>query len=56
MKGLADKPNCIIEILEGGLTLEDVFDGHIGNQALVSSICRAFMSWKSYRISFILAV
>ncbi|XP_026204720.1 antizyme inhibitor 1b [Anabas testudineus] len=34
MKGLADKPNYMIEILEGGVTLEDVFDGHIGNQAL----------------------
>lgn len=50
MKGLADKPNYMIEILEGGVTLEDVFDGHIGNQALVSSIYKAFKSWKSYRM------
>ncbi|XP_062291343.1 antizyme inhibitor 1-like isoform X2 [Scomber scombrus] len=35
MKGLADKPNYIIELLEGGVTLEDVIDGHICEQALV---------------------
>lgn len=40
MKGFADKPNYIIELLEGGVTLEDVIDGHICEQALVSSICR----------------
>ncbi|XP_029975843.1 antizyme inhibitor 1b isoform X1 [Salarias fasciatus] len=35
MKGLADKPNYIIELLEGGVTLEDVIDGHICEQTLV---------------------
>ncbi|XP_053189784.1 antizyme inhibitor 1b isoform X2 [Scomber japonicus] len=35
MKGFADKPNYIIELLEGGVTLEDVIDGHICEQALV---------------------
>lgn len=39
MKGLADKPSYIIELLEGGVTLEDVIDGHICEQALVSSAC-----------------
>ncbi|XP_034747970.1 antizyme inhibitor 1b [Etheostoma cragini] len=35
MKGLADKPGYIIELLEGGATLEDVIDGRICEQALV---------------------
>nr|XP_015832668.2 antizyme inhibitor 1 [Nothobranchius furzeri] len=35
MKGLPDKPNYIIELLEGGVTLEDVIDGHICEQAQV---------------------
>lgn len=35
MKGLADKPSYLIELLEGGVTLEDVIDGHIYEQALV---------------------
>ncbi|XP_069032875.1 antizyme inhibitor 1b [Embiotoca jacksoni] len=35
MKGLADTPSYIIELLEGGVTLEDVIDGHICEQALV---------------------
>nr|XP_020462519.1 antizyme inhibitor 1-like [Monopterus albus] len=35
MKGLTDKPSYIIELLEGGVTLEDVIDGHICEQALV---------------------
>ncbi|XP_026156404.1 antizyme inhibitor 1b [Mastacembelus armatus] len=35
MKGLTDKPNYIIELLEEGVTLEDVIDGHICEQALV---------------------
>lgn len=35
MKGLADKPSYIIDLLEGGVTLEDVIDGHIYEQALV---------------------
>nr|XP_046273666.1 antizyme inhibitor 1b [Scatophagus argus] len=35
MKGLVDKPSYIIELLEGGVTLEDVIDGHICEQALV---------------------
>lgn len=51
MKGLTDKPNCIIEILEGGVTLEDVFDGHIGNRALVSCTRMAFMRCKSDMIT-----
>lgn len=42
MKGLADKPSYIIELLEGGETLEDVIDGHIYEQALVSSAHRPF--------------
>lgn len=42
MKGLADKPSYIIELLEGGVTLEDVIDGHIYEQALVSSAHRPF--------------
>ena len=37
MKGLVDKPNHIIELQEGGVTLEDVIDGHICEQTLVSS-------------------
>uniref|UniRef100_A0A671UIH0 Antizyme inhibitor 1b n=1 Tax=Sparus aurata TaxID=8175 RepID=A0A671UIH0_SPAAU len=41
MKGLADKPSYIIELLEGGVTLEDVIDGHICEQALVEK--RAFV-------------
>lgn len=39
MKGLADKPSYIIELLEGGVTLEDVIDGHICEQALVGLAC-----------------
>lgn len=35
MKGLADNPSYIIELLEGGVTLENVIDGHICEQALV---------------------
>ncbi|XP_074543179.1 antizyme inhibitor 1b isoform X2 [Halichoeres trimaculatus] len=35
MKGLTDKPSYIIELLEGGVTLEDVIDGHICEQTLV---------------------
>lgn len=38
MKGLADKPSYTIELLEGGVTLEDVIDGHICEQTLVSFI------------------
>ncbi|XP_019905897.2 antizyme inhibitor 1b isoform X2 [Esox lucius] len=34
MKGLADQPNHIVELLEGGTTLEDVIDGHVQEQAL----------------------
>lgn len=36
MKGLADKPDYVIELLEGGVTLEDVIDEHICEQTLVS--------------------
>ncbi|XP_039978275.1 antizyme inhibitor 1b [Xiphias gladius] len=35
MKGLTDKPSYIIDLLEGGVTLEDVIDGHICEQTLV---------------------
>ncbi|KAF7669343.1 hypothetical protein LDENG_00196550 [Lucifuga dentata] len=35
MKGLADKPSYIIELLERGVTLEDVIDGHICERTLV---------------------
>ncbi|KAL0961705.1 hypothetical protein UPYG_G00330630 [Umbra pygmaea] len=35
MKGLADEPNHILELLGGGTTLEDVIDGHVQEQALV---------------------
>ncbi|XP_010771261.1 antizyme inhibitor 1b [Notothenia coriiceps] len=35
MKGLADNPSYIVELLEGGVTLENVIDGHICEQALV---------------------
>lgn len=46
MKGLADKPSYIIELLEGGVTLEDVIDGHICEQALVSSVVLSGLQWK----------
>ena len=36
MKGLADEPTYIIELLEEGVTLDNVIDGHIYEQALVS--------------------
>lgn len=36
MKGFTDKPSYMIELLEGGVTLRDVIDGHICEQALVS--------------------
>ncbi|XP_031709719.1 antizyme inhibitor 1b isoform X2 [Anarrhichthys ocellatus] len=35
MKGFVDKPSYIVELLEGGVTLDDVIDGHICEQALV---------------------
>ncbi|XP_072226105.1 antizyme inhibitor 1b [Leuresthes tenuis] len=35
MKGLVDKPSYNIELQEGGVTLEDVIDGHICEQTLV---------------------
>ncbi|XP_062342680.1 antizyme inhibitor 1-like [Osmerus eperlanus] len=34
MKGLADEPTYIIELLEEGVTLDNVIDGHIYEQAL----------------------
>lgn len=34
MKGFTDEPNYIVELLEGGTTLEDVIDNHIYEQAL----------------------
>ena len=45
MKGLTDKPSYIIELLGGGVTLEDVIDGHICEQALVSLACHLFNSF-----------
>lgn len=36
MKGFTDELNYIVELLEGGTTLEDVIDNHIYEQALVS--------------------
>lgn len=38
MKGLADQPNHMIELLEGDTTLEDVIDGHVYEQALVREL------------------
>lgn len=38
MKGFTDKPSYMIELLEGGATLDDVIDGHICEQTLVSSL------------------
>lgn len=38
MKGFTDKPSYMIELLEGGATLDDVIDGHICEQALVSTL------------------
>ncbi|KAM8884263.1 antizyme inhibitor 1b [Synchiropus picturatus] len=35
MKGLTDNPSYIVEILESGLTLEDVIDDHIYEQTLM---------------------
>lgn len=52
MKGFADKPSYIIELLEGGVTLEDVIDGHICEQALVSSAFRLFNSFRLQRKKF----
>ncbi|KAI5615916.1 antizyme inhibitor 1b, partial [Silurus asotus] len=34
MKGFTDEPNYIVELLDGGTTLEDVIDNHIYEQAL----------------------
>lgn len=36
MKGFTDELNYIVEMLEGGTTLEDVIDNHIYEQVLVS--------------------
>ncbi|XP_041867853.1 antizyme inhibitor 1b [Melanotaenia boesemani] len=57
MKGLADKPSYIIELLEGGVTLEDVIDGHICEQVLMEksafvvgdlgTLMRQHMCWQS---------
>lgn len=57
MKGFADKPSYIIELLEGGITVEDVIDGHICEQALVEksafavgdlgALMRQHMCWQS---------
>ncbi|XP_028819414.1 antizyme inhibitor 1b [Denticeps clupeoides] len=34
MKGFSDEPTCVVELLEGGATVEDVIDNHIYEQAL----------------------
>ncbi|KAL6456868.1 hypothetical protein MHYP_G00338310 [Metynnis hypsauchen] len=34
MKGFTDEPNYVVELLDGGTTLEDVIDNHIYEQAL----------------------
>uniref|UniRef100_A0A3Q4BU58 Orn/DAP/Arg decarboxylase 2 N-terminal domain-containing protein n=1 Tax=Mola mola TaxID=94237 RepID=A0A3Q4BU58_MOLML len=57
MKGLADKPDYVIELLEGGVTLEDVIDEHICEQTLVEknafvvgdlgALMRQHMCWQS---------
>ncbi|XP_068431278.1 antizyme inhibitor 1b isoform X1 [Clinocottus analis] len=57
MKGLVDKPNYIIELLEGGVTLDDVIDGHICEQALgeksafvvgdLGALMRQHVCWQS---------
>lgn len=57
MKGIADKPSYIIELLEGGVTLEDVIDGHICEQVLMEksafvvgdlgALMRQHMCWQS---------
>ncbi|XP_076610473.1 antizyme inhibitor 1b [Chaetodon auriga] len=57
MKGLADKPSYIIELLDGGVTLEDVIDEHICEQALVEknafvvgdlgALMRQHLCWQS---------
>ncbi|XP_024250968.1 antizyme inhibitor 1b [Oncorhynchus tshawytscha] len=56
MKGLADEPNHMIELLEGGTTLEDVIDGHVYEQALaeksvfvvsdLGSLMRQHVQWQ----------
>lgn len=38
MKGFTDELNYIVELLEGGTTLEDVIDNHTYEQALVSRL------------------
>lgn len=57
MKGLADEPNYMIELLEGGVTLDDVIDGHIYEQALaeknafvvgdLGALMRQHVRWQS---------
>uniref|UniRef100_A0A3Q2WCY5 Antizyme inhibitor 1b n=1 Tax=Haplochromis burtoni TaxID=8153 RepID=A0A3Q2WCY5_HAPBU len=57
MKGLTDQPSYIIELLEGGVTLEDVIDAHICEQALVEksafvvgdlgALMRKHLCWQS---------
>uniref|UniRef100_A0A8C6TQV7 Antizyme inhibitor 1b n=1 Tax=Neogobius melanostomus TaxID=47308 RepID=A0A8C6TQV7_9GOBI len=57
MKGLADNPSYIIELMEDGVTLEDVVDGHIYEQALaeknafvvadLGSLMRQHVCWQT---------
>ncbi|XP_030644606.1 antizyme inhibitor 1b [Chanos chanos] len=57
MKGFADEPNYVIELLDGGSTLEDVIDSHIYEQALaeknafvvadIGALMRQHILWQS---------
>ncbi|CAL9691471.1 unnamed protein product [Knipowitschia caucasica] len=57
MKGLTDNPSYIIELMEGGVTLEDIIDGHIYEQALgeknafvvadLGALMRQHVCWQS---------
>lgn len=57
MKGFVDAPNYMIEILEGGLTLEDVIDSHVYEQNLaeknafvvadLGALMRQYVLWKT---------
>lgn len=57
MKGLADDPSYVIDLLEGGVTIEDVIDGHICEQAVaekspfvvgdLGALMRQHVRWQS---------
>jgi hypothetical protein len=40
MKGLCEEPCYVIELLEDGVTIDDVIDGYISEHALVSFTLR----------------